>query len=809
MGKLKNIFRIHHKKKESADTETPVAEGGATSRTGERAMPSSAAASSSHEAPLVNLQDDRDPLLSFQDETFTNDSEPTTPRTRLAKLLRLDAYRFGGALLFLALLFFLASMLHIALEPHFLKDTTFSLEHLGIFKPTNDSFMLHADVKLQIARIPFDLVIDKVSAEVWHKDKVAGILSLSGIDISGSERSELSMRTPFQITDLTAFETLLVSAIKEDVKNVKVRALVNVQSKRFPSLRYQLPFELPVEVPSPEKLPFKFSILATELKEAEGGLVVLVDVNIDSSSPLAITLPVVKFNMFYDGIKVGRIVSDEELKLKRGSNNASLTGYISNPSDDPSVARSIGSIVSAFVRGEPTVVLLEGDSSGLDMPVKWMRSALDAVSFPFEIAALTTMQKNPVRSAKLNKLAVSIKDKDILISYQSEIRLREGPSVNAKLISAAAKAKLELPSDGKGRNATLVSFDIPTQHFKEIGNASYSISGSFKVPVLPSNQAAIKDLLSRFTSGEDSLSVVASGFYSLKMRANGVLTNIQQQPFERRLSLPPLRRLLSRNLKPISGVQIVSAQKTDTTFKADIPFELPISDLSVSVGSLSFFVLHNGNEIGRADVNTSKPIGTSTGNKLPVLIRIQKDKARELMSAYINGKSTLLTLRGNPEAAGINQLLRPFLSVTIPDIVLAGKPLPLLHAISLVSTAKNIWPQAYVTVSNPFSVPIQITSIRNLRVEHDSEYLTTINEDPIDPPFAIPPSQTSTPDRAFAASYKGDLKSGLVLLPELLKHKHVPVSLNGIVGVQIGNGFAIELPYEQSGVPLSYTLKLH
>lgn len=563
MGKLKNFF--HHKKKKSADIEAPVVAGGAPSRAGEQAAPSSAVTPSSHRAALVHFQDDHEPLLSLGDETFTDDSEPTTPRSRLAKLLRLDAYRFGGALLLLALLLFLASMLYIALEPHFFRDTKFSLEHLGISKPTDDSFMLHADMKLQIVRNPFDLAIDKVTAEVWHKGKVAGVLSLPGIDISGSEQNELSMRTPFQITDGTAFEALLVSAIKKDARSVKVKALVNVQSKRFPSLRYQLPLELPVDVPSSDRLPFKLSILAADLKETEDGLMVLVDVGIESSSPLAITLPVVKFNVLHGGVRVGRIVSDEELAVKRGSSSASLTGYISNPADDPRVAESIESIVSAFMQGEPTTVLLEGDSSGLDMPAKWMRSALDAVRFPFEIAASTAAQK--------------------------------------------------------------------------------------------------------------------------------------------------------------------------------------------------------------------------------------KAEARKVVSADISGKDT------------VNQL-HSSLSVTIPDAALAGKPLPLLHAISLVSTAKNIWPQAYVTVSNPFSVPIRITSIRNLRVEHDSTYLTTINEDPIDPPFVIPPKQISTPDRAFAASYKGDLKSGLALLPELLKHKHVPVGLRGIVGVKIGDAFEIELPYEQAGVPLSYSLNL-
>ena len=193
---------------------------------------------------------------------------------------------------------------------------------------------------------------------------MAGFVQVPSIDVLGREPSDVSMRVPFQIVDEQAFESMLVSVIKQEHEGLPtLRTVADVRSKRFPSLGLELAVDKELKIPSgtdKSKLPFTFDVLSADLRDGASGLEVDVMIAIETDAPLAITIPAAKFQLSHEGIRVGQIVAAEPLSIRSGRSDIHLIGQLLNPNDDPVVASAIGKMVAEYTQGEAPQVVLKG-----------------------------------------------------------------------------------------------------------------------------------------------------------------------------------------------------------------------------------------------------------------------------------------------------------------------------------------------------------------------------------------------------------------------------------------------------------------
>ena len=176
--------------------------------------------------------------------------------------------------------------------------------------------------------------------------------------------------------------------------------------------------------------------------------------------------------------------------------------------------------------------------------------------------------------------------------------------------------------------------------------------------------------------------------------------------------------------------------------------------------------------------------------KLYIEVTLLKSSAsQEFVTAFVNGIPTKITIRGDSSGKGVRDLFKPFMNMSLANIPIAGQPQHLLHQVSLVSSSKSIWPQAFVTITNPFAVPIHVLAIFNMQV-----YRSDFRWIPTSPPSMLilltlqwlSTKENHTSPSPFPASYKGELKDGLHLLPDLLRHKDVRVRMSGVIRVRLG-----------------------
>ena len=196
--------------------------------------------------PGSDRQREKQTLLPFAEEhqsTFTDDtSEEPRPRSRLAKLMRHDAYRFVAAILTLGFFLAIAMTLYYYVVPILTQSGELKMRHLGIYEPSDETFMLHADLQVLMVKNPFNLEIRTVTAQLVNEEgKVAGFVQVPSIDVLGSEPSDVSMRIPFQIADEQVFESMLVSMIKqEDEKVTNFTRHCRCSFQTFPCIRYAI-----------------------------------------------------------------------------------------------------------------------------------------------------------------------------------------------------------------------------------------------------------------------------------------------------------------------------------------------------------------------------------------------------------------------------------------------------------------------------------------------------------------------------------------------------------------------------------------
>ena len=196
------------------------------------------------------------------------------------------------------------------------------------------------------------------------------------------------------------------------------------------------------------KLPFKFDVLETELQNGTDGLEVMVKVAIEADLPLAVTIPAAKFWLTHEGVQVGQVVTAEPLLIRSGRSVARLVGKLLNPNDDPIVATTIGKMVAEYMQGGTPKIILTGDSTGLDLPAKWMHAALNAVEFPFYLDKTSSMSvagiKNPLKSVQLGKVHVGVEGNTISLSVAATFDLSGNPQMRIAPHEFSANTVLSL-----------------------------------------------------------------------------------------------------------------------------------------------------------------------------------------------------------------------------------------------------------------------------------------------------------------------------------------------------------------------------
>ena len=145
MGRLKKLFHHHHH-----DDKTPQSEP--TTPSSQQQQPQSAPPTTQSTSAGLTFEGaaEKHALLPTHRSPLTDESEEgeRRPRSRLAKLMRHDAYRFVAAMLALALLLAMAMTLYYYVAPILTQGSALKMRHLGIHEPSDETFMLHADLQV-------------------------------------------------------------------------------------------------------------------------------------------------------------------------------------------------------------------------------------------------------------------------------------------------------------------------------------------------------------------------------------------------------------------------------------------------------------------------------------------------------------------------------------------------------------------------------------------------------------------------------------------------------------------------------------
>ncbi|KAJ7782963.1 hypothetical protein B0H16DRAFT_1494883 [Mycena metata] len=625
----------------------------------------------------------------------------------------------------IALLFILLFPVVRAIVQLVVNRSTLDIQVAAITAPTNNSFNLAmsgtvAHTGIISATIAFPQPVDVSWVPTDGGPEVAlGHLSLDTLKAHSKRATINQTATPFTITNDTAFGQFAAHMITD--KNFTWRLSssdLRVQALKFPVSK-GIKFDKLITLNGFGNFSGNVTVQDFQLPSDNpaGGINFVAVTQLTNPSPFALNLGTVVFSLSYQKVDLGLGTSTDTV-IVPGPNNITLKGYLHNHTD-PTELASVSNLFTNYLNSVVSPVLATGVSTlqSDNSTVSWLSTGLQALKLNVPLVSPTPI--DPIRT-------ISIGNFDLVFSPDTPW----APSASSNTV----KASLELPFGFNLEIGEISNdFNITMNDGSTVAGLSTPLGASTSsISVLgPTNTTGVVDISIANTNLTSNVTDHPA-FSSF----NTDLTNMAVAPFRLvghsrtvakmsigEITLDPINVNVSTSLQGLQGLKgMATIESVDvtggTTDGITLAIEVAIfnpSNLKLALGDLTLELLRDNVSLGTAVMsNLVLNMGNNTVNTTSVFKANQSPQGLQTLNEFVGKQDVELSIAGFDGTTKIASLAAALQTLNI-DVTLPALKTNLLNtgALEILPTTGKSSNLSHVTVTiqNPFTTPLDITSI--------------------------------------------------------------------------------------------------
>ncbi|KAJ7188457.1 hypothetical protein C8R46DRAFT_1054741 [Mycena filopes] len=624
----------------------------------------------------------------------------------------------------IALLFILLFPVVRAIVQLVVNRSTLDIQVAAITAPSNNSFNLamngtvaHTGVISATISFPDPVNVSWVPTD--GPEIPLGYLTLDTLKAHSKRAAINQTATPFTITNETAFGLFAAHMITDKAFTWRLESSnLRVQALKFPVSK-GIKFNKLITLNGFESFSGNVAIQDFQLPSDNpaGGINFVAVTQLTNPSPFSLNLGTVVFALSYQNVDLGLGTSTDTV-ISPGSNTISLKGYLHSHTDASELAvvstlftNYLNSVVSPVVA--TGVSTLQADNS----TVSWLSIGLQSLKLDVPLVPPTPI--DPIRS-------ISIGNFDLVFSPDTPW----APSASSNTV----KASLELPF-GFNLEIGQISneFNITMNDGSTVAGLSTPLGASTSsISVLgPTNTTGAVDINIANTnlSSPDADHPAFSTF-------NTDLTNMAVAPFRLvghsrtiaktsigNITLDPINVNVSTSLQGLQGLKgMATIESVDvtggTTDGITLGIEVAIvnpSNLKLALGDLTLQLLRDNVALGTAVMsNLVLNMGNNTVKTTSTFKANDSPQGLQTLDEFVGKQDVQLAIAGFDGTTKIASLAAALQTLNI-DVTLPALKTNLLNAgaleiLSDTGKSSNV-SHVTVTLANPFTAPLDITSI--------------------------------------------------------------------------------------------------
>ncbi|EGO25193.1 hypothetical protein SERLADRAFT_448192 [Serpula lacrymans var. lacrymans S7.9] len=551
-----------------------------------------------------------------------------------------------------------------------------------------------------------------------------GYMSLSPLSAS-HKRATINDTTTFYIQDEAAFGLFATHMITDQNFTWRLESYnLRVQALKFP-VAHGISFNKEITLNGINS--FSGNVVLEDLQlpsdSPDGGINFVAVTSLNNTSPFALDLGTVVFDLAYQGVYLGT-GTGTNTNLYPGANNITLNGRLVPQTSDSDLA-VVSELFTNYINFDNSPVIASGKSTlqSDGSTISWLSQGLQslALNVPFK----STSPINPIQSIQIGSLALGF-TADTAWMPQAD--------------SNSVQASMKLPF-GFGLSIAQIQ-----NEFNIMSNGS-TVAG-LATP-LGASTSSISVLSSTDTQGQINITI-ANGVLNCSTEDhnnfalfNTQLTDSQTTDFRLvgnssavanmsigQITLNPIKVNVSTTMYGLQGlkgyttiasVDVVGGTQQAINLSIDVSIYNP-SSLDLATGDLTLQLLREGAVLGTAlmpnfTLNMGNNSLTSSSNFEPN----NSPQGLDTLNQFVGGNDVELAISGFSGSTAVSSLLPAFESVNITTT------LPGLNSSLLTTGALTILPttgvennisQVTVSLANPFTAGLDITKIYSTVTSH-------------------------------------------------------------------------------------------
>ncbi|KAF7301181.1 hypothetical protein MIND_00682600 [Mycena indigotica] len=605
---------------------------------------------------------------------------------------------------------------------------TLDIQVAAITAPTNNSFMLAMQGNVaHTGFIPASINFQEPVDVTWIRDDGSqipmGQLSLDSLHARNKRANINQTATPFTIVNETAFSLFSAHLITDQNFTWRLESSnLRVQAAKFPVSK-GIKFKKDITMKGFNSFSGNVAIQEFQLPSDNpaGGIDFVAVTALSNPRRVAfnLNLGTTIFALSYKNVSLGLGTSTNTV-IAPGNNTITLRGVLEKHTDPNEIA-VISELFTNYLNSKVTPVLATGVSTlqADGSAISWLSAGLKALNLNVPLVPPTPI--NPIN-------AISIGNFDLAFSQDKPW----SPSATSNTVTAA----LGLPfgfsvSIGQIQN----TFDIKMMDDRTVAGLSTPLGASTsKIAVYgPTNITGQVDISINNTN-LNSADVDHPTFAAF----NKDLTNKDVAPFRLvghsravatlalgTITLDPINVNVTTSLKGLQGLKgMVTIGSVDvqggTTDGITLGIQVSInnpSNLKLAIGDLTLNLLRDGANIGTAVIpNLTLNMGVNNVTSKSTFKANASPQGLQTLNDFVGGKDVQLSIAGFDQSTKVASLADALGSIDVSANLPALKTKLLdtaaLEILTSTGRSSNI---SHVTVSlaNPFTTPLQITSIKS------------------------------------------------------------------------------------------------
>lgn len=552
--------------------------------------------------------------------------------------------------------------------------------------------------------------------------------------VAKNKRAMINQTTEFTVTDEDAFGQFTAAMITQKEFTWRLASdHLKVNAAAFPQAK-NLRFRKDVTIPGINSFAGGVVLKSFALpgQNPAGGIKFTTTTTLTNSSPFTVDLGTVAFDLYYQGLNLGRGTSSGVV-IQPGENDVTLAGTMV-PHTGTSDLTKIGKLFTAYLNGEAAPVQAKGVSTRQTdgTTISWLSDGISALTLEVPLKS-----PNPINAIQ-----------SIDIGYLN-LTFTEQTAWSPMTTTDELTAKMSLPF-GFGMEVSEIanSFSIVQQN-KSLASLSSPLSdassniqvisstltqGTIEITLAESPLQVPSNAHNQFASFNADLTKSQSVAFQLVGSAKTVATlpigSITLDPikFNVTSTLPGLQGL--NGYTWIDGVDVIGGTPDYLELGITVTIYNP-SGLNLQAGDLTTQLYSGSSLLGTALMpNLHLVRGNNTIAATSQFRANDSPEGLDTLTRFLAAQDTGLSIKGYEGSTNIESLLQAFQLLNI-DVTLPGLQTKLLESAKLTvlpTTGRgNNIAHTQVTLKDPFTAGFTITSVDSSVTSHGIP-LGTINQ---------------------------------------------------------------------------------